>query len=602
MIRASLRLLALLSIIAAPAWANGVVHIPEPSSGMASPYNGWSDPGAGEGWFHASSAAILDQGITFGDDLSIVPTIDGLSFVMRPSSTSSSAKIFEFVGNEIQLSNGVNTWVALGAGVDGKLFVNNEVVTGFLTLRDPFGNLGAPYGNGTYPYLSLGVGEISFGDGITASDTNLTRVAPGGLQINGQTIVTQNALANYVTLDGTQTLTNKSINAGQLTGSVTAAKGGTGLTSYTAGDLLFANGPSSLGKLAAASTGNVLLSGTSPSWGKVGLTTHVNGTLPVANGGTGATSLTGILKGNGTGAVTTVAAPAGDLVGTNSVQTISYKTLNAAILNSPRLMGTTAADYITSNQGAEFNGMVSLQGGMNANFGQAGSIGQNGSSSLGIGGGENLDLYASSIRFFASAIIIGDGSSHGDYLPTMSVSDQDLHFEAQGAVVITGRFSAGSNNGASGFASVAFGEGTSATTDNAAAFGFGTIANGLMSMALGDSTRAEGIASLAAGESTVANAFNSVAFGRRNVTQGSSDTWLAGDDLLTVGNGDPDAAGGPTTSNAMALHKNGKLRVANTVESKGGFRTPKMGDIEMGLFTAGPDPTTMNAGLRYTGE
>jgi hypothetical protein len=218
MIRTSLRLLALLSTIAAPAWANGVVHIPEPSSGMASPYNGWSDPWAGGGWFHASSAAILDQGITFGDDLSIVPTIDGLSFVMRPSSTSSSAKIFEFVGNEIQLSNGVNTWVALGAGVDGELLVSNEVVTGFLTLRDPFGNLGAPYGNGTYPYLSLGVGEISFGDGITASDTNLTRVAPGLLQINGQTIVTQNALANYVTLDGTQTLTNKSINAAQLTG------------------------------------------------------------------------------------------------------------------------------------------------------------------------------------------------------------------------------------------------------------------------------------------------------------------------------------------------------------------------------------------------
>lgn len=39
--------------------------------------------------------------------------------------------------------------------------------------------------------------------------------------------------------------------------------------------------------LAAAATGNVLLSGTTPSWGKVTLTTHVSGNLGLANGGTG---------------------------------------------------------------------------------------------------------------------------------------------------------------------------------------------------------------------------------------------------------------------------------------------------------------------------
>lgn len=44
-------------------------------------------------------------------------------------------------------------------------------------------------------------------------------------------------------------------------------------------------------------TGNVLLSGgvaATNSWGKVGLTTHVSGILPVANGGTGASSLSGL--------------------------------------------------------------------------------------------------------------------------------------------------------------------------------------------------------------------------------------------------------------------------------------------------------------------
>lgn len=74
---------------------------------------------------------------------------------------------------------------------------------------------------------------------------------------------------------------------------VTAAKGGTGQTAYTVGDLLYASGASALSKLADTATGNALLSGgvgAAPSWGKVGLTTHVSGTLPIANGGTSATT------------------------------------------------------------------------------------------------------------------------------------------------------------------------------------------------------------------------------------------------------------------------------------------------------------------------
>lgn len=75
-----------------------------------------------------------------------------------------------------------------------------------------------------------------------------------------------------------------------LTAPVTAALGGTGQTSYTVGDVLYASGATALSKLAAVATGNALISGgvgTAPAWGKVGLTTHVSGVLPVANGGTG---------------------------------------------------------------------------------------------------------------------------------------------------------------------------------------------------------------------------------------------------------------------------------------------------------------------------
>lgn len=68
--------------------------------------------------------------------------------------------------------------------------------------------------------------------------------------------------------------------------------GGTGIASYTIGDILYASAATVLSKLAGVATGNALISGgvgTAPAWGKVGLTTHVSGTLPIANGGTNGT-------------------------------------------------------------------------------------------------------------------------------------------------------------------------------------------------------------------------------------------------------------------------------------------------------------------------
>lgn len=75
-----------------------------------------------------------------------------------------------------------------------------------------------------------------------------------------------------------------------------AVSGGTGQSSYTIGDLLYADTTTSLTKLAAAAVGNVLRAkgtGTAPAWEKVDLTTDVTGVLPAANGGTGRTSVVG---------------------------------------------------------------------------------------------------------------------------------------------------------------------------------------------------------------------------------------------------------------------------------------------------------------------
>jgi len=61
-----------------------------------------------------------------------------------------------------------------------------------------------------------------------------------------------------------------------------------------------------------------------------GLTTA----LTVGQGGSGATTLTGIVKGNGTSAFTAVTAPSGTIVGTTDTQTLSAKTLtNPTVTN-----------------------------------------------------------------------------------------------------------------------------------------------------------------------------------------------------------------------------------------------------------------------------
>jgi len=100
---------------------------------------------------------------------------------------------------------------------------------------------------------------------------------------------TGNGFAKFsgpATSEKTFTLPNASCGILTDNAAVTAAQGGTGITSYAVGDLLYASAGTTLSKLAGVATGNALISGgvaTAFSWGKIGLATHVSGNLPVTN-------------------------------------------------------------------------------------------------------------------------------------------------------------------------------------------------------------------------------------------------------------------------------------------------------------------------------
>ena len=139
--------------------------------------------------------------------------------------------------------------------------------------------------------------------------------------------------------------------ASQVTGTLPVANGGTGATTLTG--VLKGNGTSAF-TAATAGTDYVAPGGAlgTPSSGTLTnatglpLTTGVTGTLPVGNGGTGATTLTGVLKGNGTSAFT--AATAGtDYVAPGTATTFTAtQTFNGSSSTLAAVL-TDAAETVT---------------------------------------------------------------------------------------------------------------------------------------------------------------------------------------------------------------------------------------------------------------
>ena len=107
--------------------------------------------------------------------------------------------------------------------------------------------------------------------------------------------------------------------ATDITGILPVGNGGTGWAAFASGAIPYGNGSSAIATTTAGTAGQVLalLNGV-PTWtststlatisGLLNLSSQITGALDVGNGGTGSTTLGGILKGNGTGQVASAVA------------------------------------------------------------------------------------------------------------------------------------------------------------------------------------------------------------------------------------------------------------------------------------------------------
>jgi hypothetical protein len=173
------------------------------------------------------------------------------------------------------------------------------------------------------------------------------------------------------------------IAASQITsGTVSVAQGGTGATTLTANGVLLGNGTSAISATAVGSTGQVLVGNTggAPSWatlsgigvtsfsaGTTGLTPStattgaitLAGTLNVANGGTGATSLTSgyLVKGNGTSAVSaSVIYDTGTNVGIGTATPTSLLEMYSASAANFTVFGDGPTNITTARNSTDTSG------------------------------------------------------------------------------------------------------------------------------------------------------------------------------------------------------------------------------------------------------
>ena len=358
--------------------------------------------------------ASVVAGTTVNITLSGTQTVDGVVLIagdrvlVKNQTASADNGLYLCAAGAWTRTTDMNTWAQVpGAYV----FVEQGTTladTGWVCTSNAGGTIGVTAITwAQFSGAGSGVSSINFGTtGLTpASATTGAVTVAGTLAVANGGTGQASALTQYGVVYGSTATAMASTAAGTTTtvlhgnasgapsfgavsltadisGTLPVANGGTNITSYAVGDLIYASTTGVLSKLADVATGNALISGgvgVAPSYGKIALTTHVSGTLPVANGGTGLTAGTsgGILAYTATGTLASSAllaanalmigggagvAPSTTTTGTGVVTALGINTGTAgAFVVNGGALGTPSSGTVTNLTGTasiNINGTV----------------------------------------------------------------------------------------------------------------------------------------------------------------------------------------------------------------------------------------------------
>lgn len=182
-----------------------------------------------------------------------------------------------------------------------------------ISLRKARGTFGSPSvitaGDSLGHIFVYGYDGSNFIEGASIQVTNTT-VSSGVVSASMifKTSNTSGTPTTALTIDNAQVLT--------LANALTVVNGGTGLSTLAQGDIIYGSASNTFSKLAKSTSSTRYLANTgtsnNPAWAQVDLTNGVTGTLPIGNAGTGLTSYTtgDILYASGSSTLSKLAAGA----------------------------------------------------------------------------------------------------------------------------------------------------------------------------------------------------------------------------------------------------------------------------------------------------